>query len=281
MDEYKMDQTDALDETIAGEDTLATQHNGDTTGGREKEEKREERSKRDENEKKNGTKNGKIERKGDGKGARRPKKWLRRLLTLTIIGAMVPLLILLDVHIEGRPILIQVKDAPKRDVAIIFGAGYNAHSLSPILADRVATGVALYKSGKVRKLLMTGDNRAASHNEPAVMCRAAVKMGVPRKDIVLDFAGFRTYDSAYRARHIFGVQNAILVTQAYHLPRALFTAHALGIDAVGVVADRQEYGQVMLRYQVRELLASENAWVESRITHPRPRYLGRREHILP
>lgn len=211
----------------------------------------------------------------------RKRRWLRLLLAVVVVCLFTPLLVYLDVQLHGGPILSVEGSASDMPVAIVFGAGYNAHGLSPILADRVKTGVDLYKAGKVRKLLMTGDNGQVTHNEPAVMCRAAMKLGVPRRDIVLDFAGFRTYDSLYRARAIFGIDRAILVTQAYHLPRALYTGRALGLKVVGVAADHQDYGPITLRYQLREVLADENAWIEAHFSHPLPRRMGKQEPIFP
>jgi len=161
-------------------------------------------------------------------------------------------------------------DVPPRPVAIVFGAGvYPDGRLSPILADRVATAAELYRIGKVDKLLMTGDNRFVDYNEPGYMRAYALQLGVPSEDIVLDYAGRRTYDSCYRARHIFGVDAAILVTQAYHLDRALFTADGLGIDAVGVPADQRDY-MLIRHYWVRELAATAMAGWQVYITHPLP-----------
>ncbi|MEA3407476.1 MAG: ElyC/SanA/YdcF family protein [Chloroflexota bacterium] len=172
-----------------------------------------------------------------------------------------------------------VEDAPARDVAIVFGAGvWPDGTLSPILADRVQTAMRLYEAGKVRKLLMTGDNQRADYNEPAHMRDYALAQGVPSEDIVLDYAGRRTYDSCYRARHIFCVSEAILVTQSYHLDRALFTARSLGIDAVGVAADRRDYVHIE-GYWWRELLATTLAWWEVKIARPKP-ILGEKEPIF-
>ena len=123
----------------------------------------------------------------------------------------------------------QVADTPPLPVAIVFGAGYwPSGRLSDALADRMETAIALYQAGKVNKLLLTGDNRFADYNEPAAMADYALARGVPREDLVLDYAGRRTYDSCYRAQAIFGVEQALLVTQAFHLPRALFTCNRLG-----------------------------------------------------
>ena len=112
--------------------------------------------------------------------------------------------------------------SPAAPAAIVFGAGlWRDGSPSPVLQDRVATAADLYFSGKVKKILMSGDNRFIYYNEPGAMKKFALSLGVPEEDIVLDYAGRRTYDTCYRARAIFGLKEAILVTQSFHLPRAL------------------------------------------------------------
>ena len=129
-------------------------------------------------------------------------------------------------------------DVPARPVAIVFGARiYGDGRLSAMLADRVTTAAQLYHVGKVRALLLTGDNSFVEYNEPEAMRQVALDLGVPDDAIVLDYAGFRTYDSCYRARDIFQVDAAILVTQDFHMDRALLICNQLGIDSVGVAAD--------------------------------------------
>jgi SanA protein len=163
-----------------------------------------------------------------------------------------------------------IQSAPDQPIAIVFGAGvYSDGRLSQVLADRVQTGVDLYFSGSARKLLMTGDNRFAWYNEPGAMGTYAIERGVPAEDIVYDYAGRRTYDSCYRARHIFGITQAILVTQEYHLPRALYTAHKMGIDVIGMPADRRSYSMIEY-FKARELLALSAAWWDTNIRHPIP-----------
>ena len=127
-------------------------------------------------------------------------------------------------------------------VAIVFGAGLSRDgSPTPVLRDRVATAVDLYLKGKVQILLMSGDNRFVDYNEPGAMKSYAIQLGVPENAIVLDYAGRRTYDTCYRAKTIFGVTDAILVTQNFHLSRALYLCNRLGISAIGVPADRRTY----------------------------------------
>lgn len=158
-----------------------------------------------------------------------------------------------------------------RDVAIVFGAGLTrSGGPTTILKDRVETGVELYLTGKVKKLLMTGDNRFEDYNEPQAMKDYALELGVPEDDIVLDYAGRRTYDSCYRAKEIFLVKNAILVTQEFHISRALFLCDGLGLDAVGVVANNRVYTQRSINYwNVREFIARGVA-IKDLIIRPKP-----------
>lgn len=162
--------------------------------------------------------------------------------------------------------------APEAPVAIVFGAGLDRWGRpSPVLADRVATAVDLYRLGKVRYLLLSGDNRFPWHNEPGAMAAYARQLGVPAEVIQPDYAGRRTYDTCYRARAIFGVRKALLVTQRYHLPRAVFTCRALGIEAYGVVADRRTYplGAYTV-WQLREAAAWVRALLDVWVLRPTP-----------
>jgi SanA protein len=121
----------------------------------------------------------------------------------------------------------------------------------------------------VQKLLFSGDNRFVDYNEPGAMRAYAITLGVPEEAIVLDYAGRRTYDTCYRAKHIFEVDEAILVTQNYHLPRALFTCNQLGVKSVGVAADQRTYSRSSrLVWNVRELPASLEAMWDVWIAHP-------------
>jgi vancomycin permeability regulator SanA len=157
-------------------------------------------------------------------------------------------------------------------IAIVFGAGlWRSGQPSPILYERIATAAQLYHAGKVRKLLLTGDNRFINYNEPMVMRRAALEMGVAEDDLILDYAGRRTYDGCYRAREIFGVQRAILVTQSFHLDRAMYICSALGVDSIGVAADRQAYSNGSQKWwAVRDFFALVAAWLDINVLHPIP-----------
>jgi len=210
------------------------------------------------------------------------KMLLKLVLTLFVLG---PLLLIISRMVTGmyaRPKTYTASAVPTRRVAIVFGAGlWRNGTATPVLIDRVTTAVNLYLAGKVEKLLMSGDNRFVDYNEPAVMRELALSLGVPDGAIVLDYAGRRTYDSCYRAKAIFGVVEAILVTQAFHLPRAIYLCNQLGVDSVGVDADLRVYRKSSLLYwNVRELLATVAALWDVNIGHPVP-VLGNKEPIFP
>jgi SanA protein len=134
--------------------------------------------------------------------------------------------------------IYSVQKVPSQRVAIIFGARiYSNTRLSPMLRDRVATGADLYFADKVDVLLMSGDGRDQYYNEPGAMRRYAIQLGVPEDAILLDAAGLRTYDSCQRAEDVYNLDSAILVTQAFHLDRALLLCNSLGVESDGVAAD--------------------------------------------
>jgi vancomycin permeability regulator SanA len=170
-----------------------------------------------------------------------------------------------------------VSGAPATPVAIVFGAGALDGQPTPMLAARLDLGVALYQRGKIQVLLVTGDNSQSHYNEPLVMRDYLVRHGVPRDRIVLDYAGFDTWDSCVRAKKIFGVDRAILITQRFHLPRALTLCRSVGIDAVGVGDDSGRYAMdATVNSYVRELPAGLKAAIYLAI-RPSPHFLGPRE----
>jgi len=204
------------------------------------------------------------------------------ILIVIIIGILAFILPRLLTGVYARSRVNSVGDAPETPVAIVFGAGlWRDGTPTPVLRDRVATAVDLYLNGKVEKLLMSGDNRVHTYNEPGAMRDHAISLGVPAEDIVLDYAGWRTYDTCYRARHIFGVQDATLITQSFHLPRAIYTCNNLGVTANGVTADRRVYRRgSRIYWNLREVFATLVAMWEVHITHPLP-VLGKQEPIFP
>jgi vancomycin permeability regulator SanA len=209
------------------------------------------------------------------------KKLIRMIVIVFSVGVVTLLVPRLVTALYAWPRTYTIEQIPERSVAIVFGAGlWWDGSPSPVLRDRVATAAQLYFSGKVKKLLMSGDNRFLDYNEPGAMREYALKLGVPDNDIVLDYAGRRTYDTCYRAREIFGLGRAILVTQAFHLPRALYTCNQLGLRAIGVPADLRDYRRgAQLYWLGREIPATLMALWEVHVTHPLP-VLGQPEPIF-
>ena len=210
------------------------------------------------------------------------RKFFKRFsITLFLLGAIgaasvVAFNVWLSAAYASR-IYTSIDDLPRDDyaaprIAIVFGAGLTrSGEPTAVLYDRVATAVELYQRGLVNKLLLSGDNRFEDYNEPEAMRRAAVQLGVPDEDLVLDYAGRRTYDSCYRAREIFGVNRAILVTQAFHLERALYLCDAFGVDGIGLMADRRNYaGRAQTQWIVREAVATVGAWIDVNVTRPTP-----------
>lgn len=141
------------------------------------------------------------------------------------------------------------------DCIMILGAGItDAETPSPMLKDRLDTGILLYQNGVAPKILLTGDNGTEEHNEIHVMLNYVKNAGVPEKDIFCDHAGFSTYDSMYRGKSIFELESCIVVTQTYHEYRALYIAEKLGLTARGVASDQERYSGQPVR-EVREVLA--------------------------
>lgn len=152
----------------------------------------------------------------------------------------------------------RILTAPQPDAeyrtAVVFGAAVRGNRPTTILRDRLDTAIALYHDGIVDRLVMSGDGQYPSYDEPGVMARYAISHGVPEAAIVIDRFGLRTYDTCYRLRHVYGVDRAILVSQGFHLPRALFVCEFVGVEAIGMSADKREYRSARW-YTFREFFA--------------------------
>lgn len=208
------------------------------------------------------------------------KKIWQVAIILVILLTGILMAIPIAIKLLAKP-LIQANDTLEPDgVAIVFGAGLTRSGRpSPILRDRIETAVDLFNSGKASILLMSGDNRFLDYNEPGAMADYAMSLGVPESRIVLDYAGRRTYDTCYRAIHIFGVKSAILVTQSYHLPRALYTCSKIGLNVTGASADKRDYNpRTMAFWSLREIPAQWLAFWQVNMSHPLP-VLGEPEPI--
>ena len=207
---------------------------------------------------------------------------IKTLFILGIIGLAILAIARLITAINSRGRIYEnAADVPQARVAVVFGAGlYRDGSPTPVLRDRVEAASDLYFQGKVEKILMSGDNRFDDYDEPTAMLDYAVELGVPAEDIVRDYAGRRTYDTCYRANAIFGLDEAILVTQEFHLPRAIYLCDQLGVKSTGLSADLRYYlKRSRTFWNIRETLATVTALWDVHITHPLP-VLGEYEPIF-
>lgn len=198
--------------------------------------------------------------------------------TVSLLGLLVPRLITtLYAWNKVHPL----DNAPSERVAVIFGAGLRRDGTpTAVLRDRVQTGANLYFSGKVERLLMSGDNQSAYYNEPEAMRQYAISLGVPDEAIVMDSAGTRTYNTCYRAKAVFGLESALLVTQRFHLPRALFLCNALGVRAAGVEANNLNYrNSSLLFWNIREQFATFTAFMDILLEKTTP-ILGQAQPIF-
>ena len=169
-------------------------------------------------------------------------------------------------------IIDQTSDLEGYDAILILGAGVSGNSPSPMLEDRLKKGIEVYFQGAASKIIMSGDHSREDYDEVNVMKDYATKMGVPSVNVFMDHAGFSTYDSLYRAKEIFKANKIIIVTQEYHLYRALYIAKSLGLEAIGVPAIKTSYRGDTSREQ-REVLARNKDFFLS-IIKPYPTYLG-------
>ena len=209
-----------------------------------------------------------------------PKKMVitafRFLILIVILGLC--LLFGIDFYVRSstKDRIISPEDVSSvsdADCILVLGAGIRTDgSPSPMLQDRLNTGIELYQNGAAPKLLMSGDHGRKKYNEVQTMKDIALDQGVPSEDVFMDHAGFSTYDSLYRARDVFQTRKVIIVTQKYHLYRALYIARSLGLDAWGVSADTRRYrGQSQRDF--REILARDKDFFVS-VFKPLPKYLG-------
>ena len=198
---------------------------------------------------------------------------LIKALTICICGiAALVLAINAYVYLATTARIYQSADAsPTVEAVIIPGAAIlRSGKMSPIFQDRADMAIQLYAAGKAHKILVSGDNSTLSHNEVNPVRTYLLQNGIPDEDIFLDHAGFDTYSTMYRARYVFGVDSAVVATQSFHLPRSVFLAKELGIDAYGVNADA---GRSNIKNYFREALASVKA-VINLFSHREPKYLG-------
>ena len=203
------------------------------------------------------------------------KKVIKYILIVVIIGVLIVLGINGYVKLSTKKQIITNNDYSNLkdiDCIIVLGAGVWKDKPSPMLEDRLLQGIDLYKNNVSNKIIMSGDHGQEEYDEVNVMKSFAIEKGVPSENIFMDHAGFSSYESIYRAKEIFGAKKIVIVTQEYHLYRALYIANKLGLDSYGVGADPRQYVGATYR-ELREMLARNKDFVKC-IFKPKPTFLG-------
>ncbi|MFF7469954.1 ElyC/SanA/YdcF family protein [Streptomyces sp. NPDC008092] len=199
----------------------------------------------------------------------------RRLVQGVMAACVLALLPATWLYVSTAGRLRTVADVPRADVAVVFGAGLWDGEPSPYLANRLNAAATLYKEGRIKVVLVTGDNSRKDYDEPDAMRTYLTAHGVPGKRIVSDYAGFDTWDSCVRAKKIFGVDRAVLISQGFHIRRAVALCEAAGVTSYGVGVDAKH--DVTWYYGgTREVFAAGKAALDA-VFEPNPRFLGKKE----
>ncbi len=195
-------------------------------------------------------------------------------LFLFIIGVLVIPVLLTNIIIrnEYRNKIFeqsQYKSLQETRIAVVFGAGLDNTGEKPgtILQDRLDTAIELYNLGKIQKIIVSGDNRSSYYNEPQAMYNYLLATNINELDLIVDRKGKSTYDTCYHLKETFGITETILITQKFHLPRALYTCETLGIEVQGASADKRLYER-QLYNQLREIFALVDTFYKLYILHP-------------
>ena len=210
------------------------------------------------------------------------KSIIKRILLVLVGIVLVVSLCVLGINIfvkssvSDKIVTVEKAKDLNADCIIVLGAGLRPDGKPTwMLEDRIKVGDELYKNHAAPKIIMSGDHGRESYDEVNAMKKYAKSEGVPSKDIFMDHAGFETYDTMYRARDVFGAKKVIIVTQKYHLYRAMYAAKKLGLDAYGVSATKRKYDNKQWIRDIREWLARVKIFGKC-ITKPKPKYLGKK-----
>ncbi|MGJ1436221.1 SanA/YdcF family protein [Sphingobacterium siyangense] len=209
-------------------------------------------------------------------------KKIKRFVLVVVALCVVALVVVVITNSNVRAktdsvIFTELRDVPRTNVAIIFGAGINGNQPSRYLKDRLDAGISLYKNHKVDKILLSGDNGRDEYDELSVMKLYCQKNGIDTTKIYIDYAGFDSYSTMYRAKYIFNVDTAILVSQKYHLNRCVYLGDKLGIKSFGYSADRGAYPGYKY-YVLREKLSVTKAVLDI-MRNRKPKYLGKQVDV--
>lgn len=194
-----------------------------------------------------------------------------------LIVFMASSVLLVDQYVRraASKYILDPAEVPEADAILVLGAYvFPDGTVSFMLNDRLIEAWELYKRGKAEKILVSGDHGRKHYDEVNAMKKFLKDKNIPEKDIFMDHAGFNTYESIYRVRDVFQVKEVIVVTQEYHLMRAVFIARELGLEAYGVASDRHDYGEVMTMYGLREIVARNKDFFNAKFLRPQPTFLG-------
>ncbi|MCX4582282.1 vancomycin high temperature exclusion protein [Streptomyces sp. NBC_01481] len=205
----------------------------------------------------------------------RTRRAQRRIVQTVMVACVFALAPATWMHAVADSRVRTVAEVPAQDVAVVFGAGLWKGRPTPYLAHRLDAAAELYRAGKVKVVLVTGDNSRVEYDEPDAMRAYLTARGVPDKRIVSDYAGFDTWDSCVRAKKIFGVDRAVLVTQGFHIRRAVALCRAAGVESYGVGV-AEPHDATWLYGGTREMFAAGKAALDATFT-PDPRFLGAQE----
>lgn len=228
--------------------------------------------------------NNHIQLKDNNTNSVKTKKGVKKLI-IKIIFWILFLCLLLVLSVTGinlymtnsvKDNILSLEEAKdlEADCIIVLGAGVkNDNTPTKMLEDRIIIGDKLYNENASNKIIMSGDHGREEYDEVNAMKKYAIEEGIPSEDIFMDHAGFETYDTMYRAKEIFGVKKVVIVTQKYHLYRALYIAKSLGLEAYGVSSDLRYYSKKMIYWKFREYIARVKAFAKC-IWKPESQYLG-------
>lgn len=203
------------------------------------------------------------------------KKVIITLIIIIVLSVIYIFSVNAYVKLSTKDKILTIKEATKLediDCILVLGAGIWGDKPSPMLEDRLLTGIELYNKKISNKIVMSGDHGQEEYDEVNIMKQYAIDNGIESSDIFMDHAGFSTYESIYRIKEIFNAKKVVIVTQKYHLHRALYIAEQLGIEAYGVNSDPRKYQGQLFR-EIREILARNKDFINC-IIKPKPTYLG-------
>lgn len=215
----------------------------------------------------------------------KPRKFRPFRVIFYLLLGVISFTILINVWVAmkaAKRTYSSVESIPARKVGLVLGTTEKLANgrKNAYFSYRIDAAVALYKAGKVKKLIVSGDNGSENYDETTAMRDALVRRGVPARDIVMDYAGFRTLDSVVRAKSVFDQNEIIVVSQEFHIQRAVFIGGAKGVDVIGYVAKDPLTTKSTIKVMLREVLARVKAFLDCYILGTAPKFPGPKEPIV-